>query len=295
MNIKNLRKSDNAVVGIIVAILLIGLMISVISIIQTVFIPNWMKEIEADHMDTVAGQFGQLKFAVDLQRAIDRTNLPISTPITLGNKGFPILQSSKSYGTIDIIENEFYLNIVVNETETLPPIPLGEIRYSSDNFYYLDQDFIYESGAIIVSQREGNIITIKPEFILERSDIGTYYLNISLIDITSIANKKSASGYGVYPIRLEYNNIRDLSEEINISDVTDITFSTNYPESWTLFFKNLLKNQEIPDDDIEIILTDYSPGLYLNELSSYFEPDSSILNITITAIDAQVAPGWIDE
>ena len=69
INIKDLNNSDDAVVGIIVAVLLIGLILVVISIFQTVFIPNWMEQIEAEHMDDVAQQFSQLKFAIDIHRA----------------------------------------------------------------------------------------------------------------------------------------------------------------------------------------------------------------------------------
>ena len=72
MKIKKFKNSDDAVVGIIVAILLIGLIILVISILQTVFIPNWMKQIEAEHMDEVADQFSQLKFAIDIQSALEK-------------------------------------------------------------------------------------------------------------------------------------------------------------------------------------------------------------------------------
>ena len=43
MNIKQIKNSDDAVVGIVVAILLIGLLLAVISIVQTVFVPNWME------------------------------------------------------------------------------------------------------------------------------------------------------------------------------------------------------------------------------------------------------------
>jgi len=57
-----IKNSDNGVVGIITAVLLIGLIISVFSIVQLVFVPVWMEKMEADHMDTVSHQIAQSNF-----------------------------------------------------------------------------------------------------------------------------------------------------------------------------------------------------------------------------------------
>jgi hypothetical protein len=63
--IKNIIKSDNGVVGIVVAVLMIGLIVAVVSLIQAVYVPKWMEEREAEHMDLVVTQFAQLKSAID--------------------------------------------------------------------------------------------------------------------------------------------------------------------------------------------------------------------------------------
>ena len=106
MRIKRIKNSDDAVVGIIVAILLIGLLLAVITIVQTVFVPNWMENIEANHMDEVSAQFDQLKFAIDIQSALNITDIPISVPITLGSSNLPILQSARAYGLLEIMNNK---------------------------------------------------------------------------------------------------------------------------------------------------------------------------------------------
>ena len=97
IKIKKIKNSNDAVVGIIAAFLITGLIVLVFSIIQTVYIPQWMEEKEADHMEMVADQFSRLKFAIDTQSTIglhDRSiNIPISTSITLGNKEIPFLMS----------------------------------------------------------------------------------------------------------------------------------------------------------------------------------------------------------
>ena len=111
--LKKFNEKDDAVAGIIVAILLVGLIISVLAIIQTVYVPRWMEQKEAEHMDTVLDQFALLKFAIDSQALHKSENVSLSTSITLGSKEWPIFSSSRAYGTLEIVEDE-------NEIRALP-------------------------------------------------------------------------------------------------------------------------------------------------------------------------------
>ena len=82
--------NKQAQVGIIVAILVVTLLASVLITIQVYYIPKWMKEREAEHMDVVANQFANLKYSLDLLAA-ERTSSPLTNTITLGSKEFHIL------------------------------------------------------------------------------------------------------------------------------------------------------------------------------------------------------------
>ncbi|PNX50760.1 MAG: hypothetical protein BV458_12670, partial [Thermoplasmata archaeon M9B2D] len=61
------KTTDSAVVGIVTAILLIGLVVLVLSIVQTVYVPQIMEQREAEHMDMVALQFAFLTSVIDNQ------------------------------------------------------------------------------------------------------------------------------------------------------------------------------------------------------------------------------------
>lgn len=277
LSIKKLKNSDNAVVGIITAILLIGLLISVITIIQTVFVPNWMEQIESEHMDQVADQFAQLKFSIDLQSVLQERNLPVASPITLGNRRIPLFSSIRSYGDLEIIQDECTVTIQ-NQTISYN-YPVGIIKYSSSNSYFIDQSFIYETGALIISQDEGNIISITPLISVENLT-NDYNITLSIINISVVGNKDSISGYGTYPIRIEYFN----SSTINITNLDRITISTEYPESWGNHLNYVFR-----DDDVQI-----------GEFSSYTYADFSGMaknvNVLLRVVDiyAQIAPGWIE-
>ena len=58
------------VVGIVEAVLLIGLFAIVLATLQIAYIPELMKSREAEHMDEVMNQFFQLKMAVDLHLSL---------------------------------------------------------------------------------------------------------------------------------------------------------------------------------------------------------------------------------
>jgi len=275
IKIKKLRNSNNAVVGIITAILLIGLIISVITIIQTVFVPNWMEQSESEHMDQVADQFAQLKFAIDLQSVLQERNLPVASPISLGNREIPFLGSSRAYGDLEIVQDECIVTIQ-NDT-TSYNYQIGIIRYSSSNSYFIDQSFIYETGALIISQDDGNIISVNPSVSVANLT-NDYNITFSIVNISAVGNKDSISGYGTYPIRIEFSN----SNTINITNVDQLTITTEYPESWENNF-----NYIFGDDYVES-----------NDFSTYadFSGMTKNVNVLLSVVDinAQVAPGWIE-
>ena len=101
MTIRRFIESDKGVVGIIVAILLIGLIIVVMGIIQSVYKPQWLEQKEADHMHVVSYQFTQLKHACDILTVVEQENA-ISTYITLGTSDLPIFGSGSTSDSLKI-------------------------------------------------------------------------------------------------------------------------------------------------------------------------------------------------
>jgi cell division protein FtsL len=188
--LQNLKKKDDAVAGIIVAILLVGLIISVLAIIQTVYVPRWMEQKEAEHMHTVLDQFSLLKFAIDTQAISGSSDISLSTSITLGSKEWPIFSSSRAYGTLEIIEEGTEFKIMDTGGTQLLTSTFGIIKYSSSNAYYLDKTYVYETGALISSQSDGNVMSIVPNFFVKYEEItGFSSVDLNLSIITKIPIK----------------------------------------------------------------------------------------------------------
>jgi hypothetical protein len=276
--LRKLKNSNEGVVGIIVAFLLTGLIVVVISTIQTVYVPKWMEQAEADHMEMVADQFSQLKFAIDTQSAIKQKDTPISTSITLGNRDMPFLSSNKAYGSLEILSNECTIRIDEDFE-----IPLNITKYTCNNNYYLDQSYIFEAGAVIISQIEGDIMNIKPAFYVSNED--EVIISFTIINIQPIGDKRSIGGYGTYPIQTEYSSSNPSTAK-NIDDVKSIKINTNYPNSWQNFLSKTLTNSVL-DKDFDINVNE-------NEVEVIFLSNYPKVNIQVVDISAQIAPGWIE-
>jgi len=278
-NSRKIKSSNEAVAGIITAILIVGLIVIVISLIQTIYVPKWMGKIEAEHMGDVANQFSQLKSAIDIQSATGQKT-PISTFITLGNKEMPFFSASRAFGSLMILSDECTVTISNGSSFSYS---LGIIKYSSRNAYFLDQSYIYEAGSVILNQSEGNVMSIKPFSATNNVDIVN--ITFDIVNIVGIGGRTSAGGYGTYPIRTEFVS----SNTVVMNNVESIKIATNYPNAWhEAFNSTLIKSAGL------IYGTDFSVMDTNSETTIAFIRVTVNLTLTIIEIDAQIAPGWVE-
>ena len=290
------KTADIAIVGVVTAILLLGIIVAVISLVQTVYVPKIMEQREADHMDQVAEQFSYLTSVIDGQAADRTQNIPIATSITLGNKELPYLLSVRSFGTLEILQNTYTISVSNSSSsggDVTSIFRIGTIMYSSSNAYFLDQFYIYEAGAMIVGQSQGNLMMIRPGFFVVYDQVHNS-LNISfdVINISSIGQKTIAAGFGTYPIQTEF---RDLSAHRNFSLVQNMTITTKYSNAWSIFINRSLINSGLNSEGYgtQFLLSDSGHGVKV-DFSSALSPPVVNLFVRIIDIQAQIGPGWIE-
>ncbi|MFO7676935.1 MAG: hypothetical protein R6V50_00915 [Thermoplasmatota archaeon] len=289
--IKKLKQKDDGIAGIVVAVLLIALIISVVAIIQTVFVPQWMEQKEAEHLQNVFNQFNMMKYAIDTQALTQNPSLAISTSITLGNKELPILSSVRSYGYLAVNETKTELKVREHGDTTYKISQnYGIVQYSSSNAYFLDKTYIYEAGAIIVSQYDGNVMAITPNFdVYYDSNAKIVTINFSLINTKGVGDRQSIGGYGTYPIRAQFQ-----TKETEItSNVESIQITTDYKRSWEMFLKREFSRQNIPYEGTDAICSiSQTPDGVLIE---FYEAECSAdFEFTVYHIIVQISPGWIE-
>lgn len=284
------KSTDDAVVGIVTAILIIGLVAAVISIVQTTYVPKIMEQREAEHMDKVAEQFASLTSVIDGQAAEEKKGIPLATSVTLGSRELPFLVSSKSYGTLEILENS--CNITIRNQTMTQTYHLGTITYSSANAYYIDQSYTYETGAMIVSQTPGNLMMIPPEFLIEYNGSSNLSITFNVVNISSIPQKMMAAGFGSYPIQTEF---REISTIINYTQVENITIATRFSNAWSVLLNNSLTAAGLnwAGYGTHFLLSDTGQATSL-EFTGVADPLKVTLNFRIIEIRAQIGPGWVE-
>ncbi|MDG6218756.1 MAG: hypothetical protein QCI00_04885 [Candidatus Thermoplasmatota archaeon] len=279
---KSIRNENEAVVGIVVTVLLIGLAVSITVMINTVYVPHWTEELEAAHMNQVVNQFVSFKQHVDVQAMIEQ-NTALSSWFTLGSKELPILGSGRTFGRLTIIEDSYMITIVSDEDDAADVIIRTEsMNFESGNSYFVSQNYIYENGALILQQGDANILIGKPNFFV--SSFGQN-LSFTIFDIQSPIGKRAASGYGITSVQTQVTEV-DFYE---IVLVTDIIIQTNYPNSWIVAMNSTLKQLDsgFTTDDYTITSTDDSVTLsFIDEYPS--------LHVKEATIFTQITPGWIE-
>lgn len=301
MRLKNIKNTNDAVIGVVVAILLVGLVVAVMSVIQTVYVPKWMEQREAEHMETVVDQFARLKFAIDTQSVIEQNiPIPIATSITLGSKELPFLLSSRAFGSLQIVGDActvdvsgVYYDNVTKTYNSVPQFSLGIIKFSSVNAYFLNQKYIYEVGAMITSQHDGNVMYIRPSFTVVNSTNVTITFNV--INISGVAGKIHGGGYGTTAIQTEFAEVQEVFPADNISmiNVTGITITTAYTDAWGTFFNSTLKKAGFNSGThYWVNETGGGDGVTLEFGSSISKPVE--LSLQVVKINAQIGPGWIE-
>ena len=279
--LKKLRKSNEGVAGVMVALLLIGLFISVLALVQAVYVPQWMSQKEADHMDIVAAQFTDLKSTFDTLSVQQDTYWPISNPITLGSKEMPYLSSSRAYGILDFNPNSCKINI--EDEEKNFTYSLGTLKYASQNSYYIDQSYIYESGALFLSQESKDLLVVKPAIFVTE----TNSLVINLISLSDNGKKCSASGYGTYPVQARFLSV----EQLPFSTFDNITIYTSYKESWKKIF-----NESLPTSlfNFTIVNTPNDDGIIVQFSDHPYNYPLVVAEINLIEIEIQISHGWVE-
>ena len=283
MHHRKIKNSNEAVAGIIVAVLLLGLFFTMYAVVQGVYVPQWMENKEAEHMDQVANQFAELKSSVDVLTVQQQLYSTITNPITLGSRELPYFVTARANGELTIIENEDY-KIDINGIKGSVEYDLTSIRYHAYNAYFVEQTYILEGGGIIRDQPTGtSTMIVYPSATIAQVD-GDSLLNISfyLPVIAGKEEKITRYGCGNCFIRTNYSHFNEYTDDISSGY---LRIYSDYAEAW---FDAL--NRTMSDlVSVTLISTESPPYV---EISQMVGGDPVELYIKRLFIEAQIGPGW---
>nr|WP_321498705.1 hypothetical protein [uncultured Methanolobus sp.] len=172
----------------------------------------------------------------------------VPTPLVDTDEYFTFDVLSPVYGFSNMLEDaEKPLTLMLDgsfqiEYEKLPPYEYSEIRYtedrimnfttssfkySSSNNFWIDQDFIFENGAVILQQSTSNesLVRSKP-FITVDKDIKL--LNIQTFNVVGVADSMGGNGISTVNIQVEDHE----EKTYPFVEVTNLTIYSEYPSAW---------------------------------------------------------------
>lgn len=205
--------SESGTATTIGAVLLLGIIFSVLTILWVDCIPEWKNDAEYSHMDDVWEDVAELKSRIDVMSiimassyssAVDSTysnsspinplysnysapKLVTSVSFHMGGGDIPYIGSMKSSGTLAVNKGKCVMSVIINP-DTDPKVKsldCGTVTYTSQNNHYVDQVFSYENGAVILHQEDKAVMMLNPSIHFSNvSTSGHHEYNVSINTIS---------------------------------------------------------------------------------------------------------------
>ena len=246
-------KSESAAVTVIIAILLLGLVFAMISVVRLHYVPEWKSEAEQDHMYDIQDDMIGVKARIDILSELmesgnySANNFSATVPFNLGGGKVQVFEPSKSAGKLEVNKERCTMNITLyNSTNqnNLGTLECGGISCYSENRQYPDEVFRYENGALILANGKNSIMKQPPAFTINETSKDKYTVTIRAVPLSGKPDSISSNtivplqltGWGAMPI----NNSSDDSTNIN---AFNLTIATKYPDAWFAYFDETAQDQ----------------------------------------------------
>lgn len=235
-----LRRDDDASAGVVSIMLALITMVILITMVTTLWMPEWMQTAESDHMKEVNAQFAKLKSSIDKQVLNGDTKFVIGNPISLGTQSTSVYGTDAT-GTFEINnfrENdlEFYCNIK-NQSGEVNITCTGGMKYTSNNVQYVDQMLAYENGAIVLKQGKGQMLRVRPQFIIEKHGP---VVHMSYVLVTLSGVEASVTGMGTIIVQTQLVTYTKASFSHQVPEWVYITMVSEFSDAWAMYYQNTL-------------------------------------------------------
>lgn len=245
MSVRTFKDCETAVSTVVSTVLFLGIIVALLTVIHVSYVPEWKTSAEQAHMDDVYYDMSVLRSNIDILSVASASNpgntMIFSVPIRAGGASIPLVSPGRSSGTLAFAPGTSGMRITANDTTVSYNSgnfleELGTVYYTSDNSYFVDQTYAYESGALILAQGELSLMKQSPSIAIRRTDNSsniTLYLNAIQIPGTA----KAISSNSIEEVRVRYTSSATLyAEEVLFTDLT-LRVDTAHPAAWEEFLR----------------------------------------------------------
>lgn len=246
-----LKWDDEGVASTVGTIMALLVFLTFLSMIVNSYVPVWMKDAESSHMNVAFGQFGDLKAGIDMQILAGYMSdlagqhfTPITTfnPITLGVDGVPIF-SAPTLGQVFATQNgtpwktsfKYFPNKYVPTPAFVNETAGGQVALAVYNRYFVQQSLVYENGAVIRFQYDGQLVRAEPTFAISFVN-NTESISMVMITMLGSGSMEGTTTEGVLTRVVSV----DTEDYVRLRSDVNITHSSLYGLAWYGFFNNTL-------------------------------------------------------
>lgn len=219
--------------------LLAVVLVIILALIHREYVPAWVKENEADHMNQADNELSLFKATVDNQILMGNTNLTLYSSFTLGNEGVPFFAPPTS-GSLTL--NSFANSMVLTSADSSVNLTgTGNLFFDSANHEFKDQQRGYEFGALLLNQTSGDsIMTTAPSFSVSNS---SGVVNITLTMATLLGGQRSVGGIDTEGLLTTLKLYQQDSFSWAGGNGLTIVITTQFPAAWQSYFTTTLGNE----------------------------------------------------
>lgn len=236
---RKIQESEEGVATTVGTIMALLIFLSIFSLITQQYVPVWMEDNEAYHMEEVKSQMAQMKGDIDSLILNNYKGYPTYTSIKLGSEGIPMFAEE----TMGIISLESYwresstgMQLSFNHSDNGYSFSAsGNISVDVLNRYFEQQTLVYEYGAIILEQSDESIVRGSPPISIDEVD-NNYSIQISIIDI--IGDDSRHGGAGTVGVTAKLLSRSSSTFSSQVQDKFKLDIRTEYPNAWRSWFVN---------------------------------------------------------
>jgi hypothetical protein len=289
------QNSDLALSEVVGFILLLGVIVAAFALWMTYIVPIEGRENEINQMNSVKDRFTDYKISLDslwinspYGAGYDQSGVSLSTSINLGTGGgntqagglfLPLLNPLPSSAVLAVKDNGDQMTITsdgpagsVSQTYNMTIL-----EYQSQNYYWVQQTYYYQSGGVFLSQLNGSTCRVSPPVSFVNNSDNTYSVVATPIRLYGVA---SMGGNGPVRVDSRLKNIQQPIQRTNAwVNVSVKVADYNAAATWLDVFNNTRRNGGIS----------YPLGYKFGNSTPGTTPGRAYMNITGTVSDTSTA------
>lgn len=261
-------------------VLLLGVIVAAMALWMIYVVPIEGRENEISHMNDVKDRFTDYKITLDSlwinsnnPSVASMAGVTTSTSFNLGTVGgntqasglfLPMMKPVASSAILSLVDSGDFLNIsATDSTGTVSHFnySIDKIEYQSQNNYWIQQKYYYQTGGVFLAQANGSTTRVSPPVSIINSSAGaSSAVEFSnTVDLTPITLDGGASIGGNGPVRVD-TRLKANQTTFGPTKMTKIRIEARVPDHttalmWKATFLDAVSNggitniTNIPYDD----------------------------------------------